>query len=80
MQLTWNAAPGGEGVVAYRVLRDGIQIGSVATPVYVDAPAPAGRRVAYAVVAVDAASNASPVSTPVTIDVPAAAAARAVHA
>ena len=71
VQLAWNAAPPAEGVVAYRLLRDGIQIGSAATSTYLDAPAPTGRRVAYAVAAVDAAGNASPVAAPVTIDVPA---------
>jgi hypothetical protein len=73
VQLAWNAAPGSDGVVAYRVLRDGVQLASVTTPGHVDAPAPTGRRVAYAVLALDGAGNASPVSTPVTIDVPAAA-------
>ena len=74
VQLAWNAAPGAEGVVAYRVLRDGIQIGSAATSRRTSTrPRRRGRRVAYAIVAVDGGGQRQPRPTPVTIDVPAAA-------
>ncbi|MFT3806283.1 hypothetical protein [Arenimonas sp.] len=68
VKLSWNASSdGGTGVAGYRVLRNGALIATVPTPTYSDAP---GKGVwSYAIIAFDAAGNASAASAPVTADV-----------
>lgn len=58
--LSWAPASdtGGSGLAGYRVLRDGVQIGTTALPSYIDGGAPDGSHL-YRVVAYDAAGNAS---------------------
>lgn len=61
--LTWTASPSGD-VATYRVLRDGVEVGSVpaGTTSFTDTGLANGRAYSYTVVAVDAAGNRSPAS------------------
>ncbi len=54
--LTWTAS---SGAASYRILRDGAQVGMTTATTYADSPTPADGAHEYAVVAVDAAGNAS---------------------
>ncbi|WP_180357733.1 fibronectin type III domain-containing protein [Streptomyces sp. NP160] len=58
--LTWTASPDGD-VATYRVLRDGVEVATVAAPAtsHTDTGLANGRAYSYAVVAVDAAGNRS---------------------
>lgn len=58
--LTWSPVTdgGGSGLAGYRVLRDGVQIGTTALPSYVDSGASDGSHL-YRVVAYDGAGNTS---------------------
>ena len=58
--LSWQRSADASGVVSYRVLRDGIQIGTSAKASFWDRQVSPGQAYAYAVVAVDPAGNASP--------------------
>jgi large repetitive protein len=61
--LTWTASPSSD-VATYRVLRDGVEVGSVpaGTTSFTDAGLANGRAYSYTVVAVDAAGNRSAAS------------------
>ncbi len=66
VDLDWDGVPG-QGVVAHRVYRDGALLATTgSTTGYGDSTAGFGGTHGYAVVAVDAAGNASPVSATVS--------------
>ena len=58
--LSWQRSADASGVVSYRVLRDGVQIGTSPRPSFWDRQVSPGQAYAYAVVAVDPAGNTSP--------------------
>jgi fibronectin type 3 domain-containing protein len=60
-QLAWAA--GTDGVTAYEVSRDGVVLGTTASPSFTDATIAANRTYGYSVVALDAAANRSPAAT-----------------
>lgn len=64
--LTWTASTDNVGVTSYRVSRDGTVIGTSASTNYTDTSVVAGTTYSYAVVALDAAGNASPPSNTAT--------------
>jgi len=57
--LSWQAASDNVGVTAYRVLRNGVQIGQASANSHQDSTVTASTSYSYAVIAVDAAGNAS---------------------
>lgn len=59
MQLTWTASADDIGVTGYDVYRDGVLVGSVATPPWLDTGLRAGSRYCYVIVAVDGAGRES---------------------
>ena len=59
INLTWTASADNVGVTAYRIYRDGSQVGTSATPTYTDTGLTTGTSYSYQVVAVDAAGNVS---------------------
>jgi len=63
VRLSWTASTASD-VATYRVLRDGVEIATVAAPetTHTDTAVANGRAYAYAVVAVDTAANRSPSS------------------
>jgi len=64
--ITWDAATDNRGIARYEVLRDGALVGSTSSTSYGDGVPPGVY--AYAVRAVDTASNTGPASAPVTVD------------
>jgi len=70
VRLSWVSADD-VGVERYLVFRDGERVGSVTTPTFLDADAPAGDH-DYAVVAEDTSGNQSEPSEPLTVTVPVA--------
>jgi len=70
--LSWAAATDNVGVAAYRVLRNGALIATIAGagPAYVDSSVVAGQSYSYAVQAVDAAGNQSASSSQVNVVIP----------
>ena len=69
VRLSWTAASDNVGVRSYSVYRDGVQIGTSATPAFDDATAAPGQHV-YTVRARDAAGNLSAASAPYVVTVP----------
>jgi hypothetical protein len=69
VQLEWDAGTDNVGLVPYRVLRDGTQIGTSNTTEIFDPFAPGGAHT-YVVYAIDEAGNVSDPSAPVTVTVP----------
>lgn len=67
INLSWSAASDNVGVTAYRVYRNGTQVGSVATLAYSDTGLSASTSYAYKVRAQDAAGNLSPDSNTVNV-------------
>ena len=65
--LSWAASTDDVGVTAYRVLRDGVKVGSTTTTEIVDTGLTAGTSYRYTVQAVDAAGNVSAESAPVSV-------------
>jgi chitodextrinase len=59
ISLSWTASTDDVGVTGYRIMRDGVSIGTSTTTSYVDTHLAAGTTYAYAVAAFDAASNMS---------------------
>jgi fibronectin type 3 domain-containing protein len=72
VQLEWDASTDNVGLVPYRVLRDGIQIGTSNTTEIFD-PFASGGAHTYVVYAVDEAGNESGPSAPAMVTVPAIA-------
>ena len=70
VNLSWAASTDNVGVASYRVLRDGIQIGSSATTIYSDPTAVGGTTYTYTVTAVDAAGNVSAPSNSASVTTP----------
>ena len=66
VEVRWEAAADDRGVVVYRVYRDGALAGTVAQPTFTDAGLQYGTAYTYAVEAVDASGNVSPLSPPVS--------------
>jgi chitodextrinase len=63
--LTWSpSADAGSGIARYRVLRDGVEVATVAAPGHTDASVPGPGAYLYTVHALDGAGNASPASAP----------------
>lgn len=71
IDVKWSGSTDvGTGLANYRVLRDGVAIGTSTSTVYSDTSAPAGATVVYQVVAVDRAGNQSGLSNAVSIAAP----------
>jgi chitodextrinase len=76
VRLTWTASTDNVGVSGYYVLRNGTQIGTIATGTsYTDGTVAASTTYSYAVQAFDAAPNVSAASTAVSVTTPAASSA-----
>jgi hypothetical protein len=71
--LSWGASSDNVGVSAYRVLRNGVELGTTAGLAFVDTAPPAGRTVSYVVRAADAAGNLSASSNAAVVAVPTSA-------
>jgi chitodextrinase len=71
VSLSWDPASDNVGVASYRVLRDGVQIGTTATTHYTDTTTSGSTTYSYQVVAADAVGNASPASDPFPVTTPA---------
>jgi fibronectin type 3 domain-containing protein len=69
--LAWKPSTDNIGVTAYRIVRDGTTIATVATTAYNDTTTIAGTKYTYAVIAVDASNNASAASDQVVAITPA---------
>ncbi len=70
IQLSWSAATDDVGVRDYHVLRNTVEVGTSTTVSWFDSAYLAGATYSYAVVAVDAAGNASLPSSSVTVTLP----------
>jgi hypothetical protein len=70
--LVWQPSTDNVGVVSYRVLRNGTQVGTSATTSYTDSGLAPATTYTYAVAAVDAAGNVSANSSPAQATTPAA--------
>ena len=68
--LKWSASTDNTGVTAYRVIRDGVQIGTSTTTQYTDTKVSENTTYSYQVSAVDAANNVSNASPAVKITTP----------
>lgn len=66
IQVTWQASLDNWGVAGYQVFRDGALVTTVTTTNYVDTGLAVSTLYSYAIVAYDAAANASGTSTPVS--------------
>lgn len=64
--LVWDAGIDDVGVTEYRVQRDGVQVGTTATPDYTDKGLAVNTTYGYTLTAVDAAGNISAASAAVT--------------
>lgn len=65
--IAWDAATDNVGVTGYTVVRNGVQVGSVASTSWTDNAVTEGRLYAYQVHAVDAAGNRSAASAVLTL-------------
>jgi chitodextrinase len=72
VSLSWSAATDDVGVAGYRVIRNGSQVGTPSGTSFTDTGLQPSAGYTYAVVAVDAAGNASDPSTPITVTTTAA--------
>jgi chitodextrinase len=74
VDLTWTASTDNIGVVAYRIIRNGMAVGLVPSPgvSYADSTVLPGITYTYAVQAFDGAGNYSAASTSATVTTPAA--------
>jgi hypothetical protein len=68
IELGWKASTDNEGVVGYRVFRDGVQIASPSTPFYSDTSIQPSTSYSYHVVAYDAGGNTSSASNTATVN------------
>jgi len=71
VQLTWKASTDNVGVVNYEVLRNGVVVGRPSSTGSIDAALAPGAVYNYAVLARDAAGNASVLSNSVGLTIPA---------
>jgi chitodextrinase len=69
--LSWTASSDNVAVTGYRIQRNGIQIGTSTTTAFTDTTASPSTSYSYAVVAVDAAGNASGASNTANVTTPA---------
>ena len=67
VSVTWSAATDDVGVLGYRVLRNGVQVGEVGSTSFVDATATPATVYSYSVVAYDSAGNVSVPSASATV-------------
>lgn len=67
VSLMWNESTDNSGSVSYRVLRDGVQVGSTGMTMLMDGGLERGTTYSYTVVAVDAAGNESSPSNQLTV-------------
>jgi chitodextrinase len=67
VKLSWAASTDDVAVTGYRVYREGAVIATVGVPGYTDTGVTRSTKYHYAVSALDAAGNESPVSSPVTV-------------
>lgn len=72
VNVTWTASTDAVGVTGYRVLRDGVLVGTPTTTTYADTTVSASTSYTYTVQAVDAAGNVSASSSGSTVTTPAA--------
>lgn len=70
MSLSWTASTDNTEVKSYKVLRNGVLVGTSSTTTYVDLTAAADTKYSYQVQAVDAAGNVSPASAAITATLP----------
>ena len=70
IDLTWTASTDDTAVTGYKILRNGTQVGTSATPSYSDTGLTAGTTYAYTVSAYDAAGNESAQSAGVNVATP----------
>ena len=66
VKLSWSPSTDDVGVTGYRVYREGAVIATVGVPKYVDQAVVAGKKYHYAVSALDADGNESPLSATVS--------------
>jgi hypothetical protein len=71
VSLNWTASSDNEGVVGYRVFRNGTQIASPAAPYYTDTSIQPGTTYGYYVAAYDASGNVSSASNTASVSTPA---------
>jgi len=64
INLSWTASTDNVGVIGYRVLRSGLQVGTTATSAFTDTGLQPNTSYSYTVSAYDAAGNVSPLSQP----------------
>jgi cytochrome c553 len=67
ISLTWQPATDNVGVTGYRVLRDGVQVGTSTQPAFIDTTIKQDTLYRYQVLAVDAVGNASTPSAVVEV-------------
>ena len=67
INLSWNPSSDNVAVTGYRVLRNGIQIGTTANPSYGDTGLSPARTYRYSIAAYDAAGNRSAISRAVSV-------------
>jgi len=72
VNLTWTASTDNVSVARYTIWRNGISLGFVSTPGYVDTSVVAGTAYSYTVTAQDAAGNISVASNTASVTTPAA--------
>ena len=71
VDLTWTASTDDVAVAGYRILRDGVQVGTSSTASFADLTTQASTTYNYAVIAYDAAGNVSGQSNAVAVTTPA---------
>ncbi|SFZ77446.1 carbohydrate binding domain-containing protein [Chitinimonas taiwanensis] len=76
VSLSWAASSDTVGVSGYKILRNGVQIGTSATASYTDSSVAASSAYSYTVQAYDAAGNQSTVSGALSVNTPAGNAAK----
>ena len=67
MGLSWSPSTDDVGVTAYRVYRDGVALASVGVTNYTDTAVASRAKYRYAVSALDAVGNESPLSSTVKV-------------
>ena len=67
VSLSWSASTDNVGVTGYRVLRNGVQVGTTASTSYTDSSLTASAAYTYTVQAYDAAGNASAASSSLAV-------------
>jgi chitodextrinase len=70
VDLSWTASWDNVGVTGYRVLRDGVQVGSSPSTSFTDTTVAPGTAATYSVTAYDSGGNVSAASSPVSVTTP----------